>query len=246
MKRTKAGIVAGLTSMAMGVFAAFPGSALAQEEPIDYTNTVTVSAGSKVEQDADLATIAFGIRAQDDQAAAATREVAETTEAVVASLRAAGVAQDELTVGGVRLARRTDRRGRLLRYVASVSVKVETDRMNRLGAYIDAAVAGGADSIRDLEYDVKDRTGAVTRALREAIEFARAKAEALAEAENREVGAAIVISEYDSRPPRSVSFDSARGSLATSGGRAEPAALIPLEPPTITTQARITATFELV
>jgi uncharacterized protein len=245
MKRSRMGIAAGLTSLAVGAFATFPASALAQEGQVDYTNTVTVSAGSRVEQDADVATITFGVRAHNDEAAAATSEVAERTEAVVAALRAAGVAQNELTVGGVRLGRRTTRRGRLLGYVASVSVKVKTQQLNRLGAYIDAAVAGGADSIRDLEYDVQDRTGAVRQALREAIEFARAKAEALAGAENRQVGRAIVISEYDSRPPRSVSFDVARGA-GVSGGSAEPAALIPLEPPTISTQARITVTFELI
>lgn len=236
-----------LVSMALMLAAALlPGTAQAQEAGIDYTNTVTVASGATVEMEADLATLTLGVRSANVDASEATRGVATKTESVVGALTAAGVTEEEMTVGSVRLDRRTDRRGRFLRYVASVVVKVKTDRLGRLGEFIDAAVAGGASSLR-LTYDVKDRSGAVDQALREAMAFARAKATALAESENRQVGPAIVISEYDSRPPRAVSYDTdARGSGASAGGLAVAAELIPLDPPTLETRARITVTFALI
>lgn len=229
------------------VVVAVPGVAVAQEGGLDYTNTVTVAAGSKVEMESDVARIHFGVRGASKDAAAATRRAAAKTESVLDSLRNAGVTQDELTVGGVRLDRRTDRKRNFLGYVASVSVKVETEQLDLVGEFIDAAVVAGATSVRGLEYDVQDRSAGVDQALREAMAFARAKAEALAESAGREVGLAIVISEYDSRPPRAVAFDTAARSGGGSGEESGAlAATIPVVPPTLTAQARITVTFELI
>lgn len=238
---TRRGILAGV--MGVLLLLALPTVARAQE--IDYTNTVTVAAGGKVELEADIATVAFGVRAAHVEAATATRKVAEKTQSVVDALGRAGVTDEELTVGGVRLNRKTDRKGNFLRYVASVSVRVKTERLGAIGAIIDAAVSAGATSIRSLEYDVKDRSAGVQQALREAMAFARAKAEALAEVEGREVGPAIVISEHDSRPPRAAEFDTRD---AVSGGVVSEAlaVTIPLVAPTLTAQARITVTFELI
>ena len=247
MKRTSTTPrISTLVSMALIVAAVLlPVTAQAQDAGIDYTNTVTVASGATVELEADVATVTFGVRTASKDAAEATRELAVKTQSVVDSLLAAGVTEEELTVGSIRLGRRTDRRGNFLRYVASSQVKVRTDRLNSLGEIIEAAVSGGASSIGRLSYDVKDRSAAVDQALREAMAFARAKATALAEAENRQVGPAIVISEYDSRPPRSVSFDGGGGA---SGGSADAiaASIVPLIPPTLEARARITVTFALI
>lgn len=248
MKRTRIRIRRGGSVVALSLVMALsmlPGTAAAQEPGVDYTNTVTVASGATVELEADIATISFGVRAANVDAAKATRAVAAKTEAVLASLSRAGVADEELTVASVRLNRRTDRKGRFLRYVATVAVKVKTERLEALGDIIDAAVAGGASSIGRLSYDVKDRTGAVDQALREAMAFARLKATALAESENRQVGPAIVISEYDSRAPRAVSYDTDTGGGGTADALAA-RAVIPLVPPTLEARARITVTFELI
>lgn len=218
---------------------ALAGTAHAQE--VDYTNTVTVSAGAKVELEADIATITFGVRGSAEDATTATRRAARKTRSVVAALQAAGVTDDELTVSGASLNRRTDRRGRTTGYVATVTVKVKTQRLDDLGRIIDAGVSGGAGTVR-LSYDVKDRRAAVDQALREAMTFARAKATSLAQADGREVGPVIVISEYNAQPPRAVSYDT----IAAGSAEATYGTTIPLEPPTLSTQARISATFQLI
>jgi uncharacterized protein YggE len=248
MKETRILVNKGRLLVVLATVAAvmLPVAAQAQEAGVDYTNTVTVASGATVEMEADIATISFGVRAGNLDASEATRTAGRKTQTVVAALRRAGVTEEELTVGGVNLSRRTDRKGNFIRYVASVTVKVKTTRLDALAEIIDAAVAAGASSIRGVNYDVQDRRAAVDQALREAMQFARAKATALAQAEGRQVGPAIVISEYDSRPPRSVSLErSVLGSSA--GGAADSAAsYIPLTPPTLEARARITVTFELV
>lgn len=234
----------GVLGAALAVVLMLPQAALAQE--VDYMNTVTVAAGASVEVVADIASISFGVRESAPTASEATRALGTSTQSVVDALRAAGVGQDdELSVSSVQLRRRTDRHGNLIEYVATSNVKVKTEDLEEMGAIIDAGVAGGADSLGGLRYDVKDRTAAVEQALTEAMQFARLKANALATAAGRTVGTALIISEYNSRPPRTVSVAGTRG--GTSGGAAADAAsYVPVEPPTLDAEARITVTFALV
>lgn len=235
--------IVGALSSALALLVAVPQAALAQE--VDYMNTVTVAAGASVEMPADVASISFGVRESAPTATEATRALGRSTQSVVDALRAAGVGEDdELSVSSVHLRRRTDRDGNLIEYVATSSIKVKTDDLDELGAIIDAGVAGGADSLGGLRYDVKDRTAAVEQALREAMLFARVKANALATAAGRTVGIALIISEYNSRPPRSFMVAGTRG--GTGAGAADAASFVPVEPPILDADARITVTFELI
>lgn len=219
----------------------------AQAEEINYMNTVTVAAGASVEVVADIASISFGVRESAQTAGEATRALGTSTQAVVDALRAAGVGQDdELSVSSVHLRRRTDRHGNLIEYVATSNIRVKTDDLEEMGQIIDAGVAGGADSLGGLRYDVKDRTAAVEQALKEAMQFARLKANALATAAGRTVGMALIISEYNSRPPRTVSVAGTRGGTSGGAAAADAASYVPVEPPTLDADARITVTFELI
>ena len=230
---------------ALAALVALPEAAQAQE--IDYMNTVTVAAGASVEVVADIASISFGVRESAQTAGEATRALGTSTQAVVDALRAAGVGQDdELSVSSVHLRRRTDRHGNLIEYVATSNIRVKTDDLEEMGQIIDAGVAGGADSLGGLRYDVKDRTAAVEQALKEAMQFARLKANALATAAGRTVGMALIISEYNSRPPRTVSVAGTRGGTAGGAAAADAASYVPVEPPTLDADARITVTFELI
>ena len=227
---------------ALAALVVLPQTAHAQE--FDFMNTVTVAAGASVETPADRVSVSFGVRETGPTAGEATRKLAAATQAVVDALRDAGVGQDdELSVGDVRLGRRTDRDGNLLEYVASSNVRVKTADLNGLGEIIDAGVAGGADSIGGLRYSVSDRTAAVEQALEEAMNLARSKATILATTAGRTLGIALIISEYDSRPPRSFAISDTRSS---GGAMAAAASYIPTEPPILDATARITVTFELI
>lgn len=227
----------------------------------EQLNTVTVGAQKKVDVEADIGRASFGIRTVDRSAKVATAELAERTDSVLRSLRDAGFTNDELATGSVRLNRRCiakcidpNRRDnippeRIMGYVGSAVVFVETDRLNRLGAAVDAAIAGGARSIRGISYDVEDKDEAVLEALRQAMRLAKAKAEVIAEESGRTLGPALVVTEGRTSAP--VAYDLIEDALlgasfdTSGGGSASQSIPFPVEPPTLNASARVTVTWEL-
>lgn len=226
----------------------------------EATNTVTVAASKKVDIEADLGLANFGVRTEDRSARTATNELSERVDSVLDALRAAGFTNDELATGSVRLERTCIRLckdpdprdeippRRIMGYVGSAGIGVETKRLDKLGAAVDAAVAGGASSIRNVSYEVEDDDAAVLQALREAMIFARAKAQVIAEEAGRTLGPALIVEEGRTTAPRSfdVAGDLDSAALGGSAGEAPSASIpFPIEPPTLSASARVTVTWEL-
>lgn len=71
--------------------------------------------------------------------------------------------------------------GRVSRgFVVTNAIEVRVDDLSRLGRLIDEVVESGATSISGIRFELKDREAAEREALRQAVEDARARAEALA------------------------------------------------------------------
>ncbi len=80
-------------------------------------------------------------------------------------------------------------------YVARNSVEVRVDNVDRVGEYLEAAVASGATSLGGVRFDLKDRAKLEREALRLAVADARAKAEAAAAGAGRSIERIIRIEE---------------------------------------------------
>ena len=65
-------------------------------------------------------------------------------------------------------------------YVVTNAIEVRVDDLTRLGRLVDEVVEAGATSVSGIRFELKDREGAEREALRQAVEDARARAEALA------------------------------------------------------------------
>lgn len=221
-------------------------------------NTVTVAATKQVDVPADIGRATFGVRTEDRSATQATSELSSKTDSVLSALRGAGFTTDELATGSVKLERtciarckdpnpRDDEPAqRIMGYAGRATVTLETNRLNRLGAAVDAAVAGGADSIRKVSYDVENRDAAVLEALRQAMRVSKAKAQVIAEEAGRTLGAAIVVEEGRTSAPEAYALaDEIQG--ASFGGGTAPSESIPfpIDPPTLSATARVTVTWEL-
>ena len=243
-----------ISAVVVAVFSAFAIPAGAQEA----LNTVTVAATKQVDVEADIGRATFGVREQARTASAATAELSAATNSVLDALRDAGFTADELATGEVRLYRTClrrcrDRRGdgipsaRVMGYVGSAGVRLETKKLNRLGAAVDAAVGGGANSIRSISYDVETKDAAVLEALRQAMQFARAKAEVIAEEAGRELGPAVIVEEGRTSAPDTYTVARDVDDVALGGtiGGASAAIPFPVEPPTLNASARVTVTWEL-
>jgi uncharacterized protein len=202
--------------------------------------TVTVGSGGKVEVKSDLLKVALGVQSKGNTAEAAENELARKGERVVRRLKAAGFRKIETT--DVSISRRREK-GEFVGYVGSLSLKVRTGKTSAAPRIVDVASAAGA-SVRDVVFDVKDKSEAIQMALAQAMEFAKAKARTLAESADRELGRAIKIREGSTEAPRALHLDAgdeSAGGTAGGGGSA-----LPIKAPKLSASARIQVTFELI
>ncbi|MDQ3939760.1 MAG: SIMPL domain-containing protein [Actinomycetota bacterium] len=242
---------------AMAVTIALAAPALAQEQT--QLNTVTVEARRQVDVEPDVATVILGVTSKGLSAQAATDRLTNKARRVLTALRGAGFTDDELSTVNVDLFRTCLRRCQdpdptdkvrpvpVMGFRANAGIRIETNRLNRIGVAIDVGIGAGATSIRGVSFDVEDKAAAVNEALRQAMEIAVAKARTLAETGGRTLGPALIITEGRTEAPRAFAVaDAALGAtIAGTSGGGTTSNPFPIEPPTLSASARIVVTFEL-
>jgi uncharacterized protein YggE len=234
LKGTLVGIALGVAvALALPTFAQSPSPG-----PGAAQRTVTVSGTATVRSQPDEATVTLGVQTRAMTAEAAMRDNAERMRRVIAAVRAEGVAADDIATAWVSLYPQYDEPGIGVQgYVAENQVTVTVRTMQAVGRVIDAAVGAGANLTSGITFGLSDQGAGLERALGEAVEDARRKALALAEASGAQLGAVVSVSETGAPGPLPVY----RFGVA----EAAPAAP-PIEPPTIQTQVSVTVTWELV
>lgn len=75
-----------------------------------------------------------------------------------------------------------------IKYVVDNSVYVTVRDLNQLGAILDSVVKSGANNINGIQFDVADRSAAMSEARKAAMDNARAQAEELAKASGTTLG----------------------------------------------------------
>jgi uncharacterized protein YggE len=122
-------------------------------------------------------------------------------------------------------------------YSATNVVEVTTDDLENVGKLIDIATQGGANQIRQLQFQLKNESAARQQALREAVQTARGNAEAMASAMGLKLGKVVKLQqESTSTPPRPVFAAMAR---------MESAQPTPVESGTIEIRASVSLTVAL-
>jgi uncharacterized protein YggE len=156
---------------------------------------------------------------------------------VIDALRKAGVAKDDIRTSHVSLWPQRDGEGVSIRgYSAHNSVAADLD-VAKAGEAMDAAVAAGANVVGGPSMSIGDREALYRKALASAVEAARAKAEALAEAAGVKLGrvTAIVESPQYEPSPMPYAAEAARDSVAST----------PIEPGKQAIEATVSVTFAL-
>lgn len=151
---------------------------------------LTVHGQAQVQAAPDRAVVRLGASVQADQAAEAQGQVNKIVRQAVEKIKALGIAEAniqtaDLTLAPVYAQEREDRKAReprVVGYRASNVIQVQVEDLAKLGAVIDAAVASGANRLEDLSFGLKNDTEHRQKALRQAVEEARAKAQAIAAA----------------------------------------------------------------
>jgi uncharacterized protein len=163
-----------------------------------------VSATGKTSRVPDIATIRAGVVTQSVNAAGALSENAQRMARVIAALKAAGIADRDLSTASVALSpqyRYQDNQPPVITgYQASNSVSVTFRDIKKSGAVLDALVKEGANQIDGPNMAIDKPDAALDEARTDAIARARARAELYAKAAGLHVDRIVSISEAGENP----------------------------------------------
>jgi uncharacterized protein YggE len=156
------------------------------------TNIVTTVGHGVVTAVPDEATVSAGVRTDAATAAAALAQNSRTMNDVIDALKKAG--GKELQTQQVSLYPQADENGKVTGYVAQDAVSAKAT-IAGAGALVDAATAAGANTVDGPSLSLSDRDAIYRSALKKAVENARAKALALADAGGFGVGPVTTVVE---------------------------------------------------
>ena len=163
--------------------------------------TITVSSTASVGTAPDEAVVDFGMRSEAADSATAYADNGATSDAVLAALRDARVAPDDVETESVNVDRdvhgRNTPQERTV-YVAATQISVTVHDLDAVTNVISAAVNAGVDSVRGLRFQVGDQTAARQDALAAAVSGARRKADAIAAAAGTSVSGVVQVREEGS------------------------------------------------
>lgn len=179
----------------------------ADAQPSDSTQLRVTGSGS-VEVTPDQAVITLGVSEEHAQVLTAQKNVNVKLNAVVEALTQLGVASEDIATQQLNLNANYDYSstgsGRLTGYTASSSLTVRTSQLDQAGALVDAALQAGANRLDGISFQLKDDAAARRQALELAAADARQKAEVLAKASGKQLGALRVLAEGGAEAPMPV------------------------------------------
>lgn len=217
-----------------------PVAGLAQEAAAPATLTVTAEGQSAALP--DLATVSVGVTTQGETAAQAMAANASALTAVVARLKAAGIAERDLQTSNLSLNPNWQQSDGtqapvIAGYVATNVLGVRVRALETLGQVLDAAITDGANTLNGISFGLDDPGPALDTARVEAVTAARARAELLAGAAGVTLGRVLSISEGGGYVPP--------GPMPMFRMEADMASPVPVEGGEVDLTASVTMVFEI-
>lgn len=168
--------------------------------------SITVVGNGKVTARPDIAIVQVGVETRNESAETAVSENTQRMNAVLAALKNAGVAEQDIQTANFNLYADQQRgpNGELIQpiqYVASNMVRVTVRDLGKVGAILDAVVSAGANQVYGISFGVANPNRLQLQAEESAVEDARARAQALAAKAGVQLGDVLSISETISTPP---------------------------------------------
>jgi uncharacterized protein YggE len=194
---------------------------------------ITVIGNGTVDATPDQASFDFGVTTNAATAAQALSRNASQARAIIDALKKAGVASADIQTTQVSLWPQTTSDGsRVTGYQASNSVQVKA-AIGKSGALVDAAVGAGANNVDGPNLDTADKSSLYNQALKQALDEARGKAQAIAAAAGLTLGSIAKVQEGANTATPMPLFAAAK---EASGG-------VPIEAGTQQIQASVTVTY---
>ena len=160
---------------------------------------ITVSASASVNLVPDKATVYFGVSTQEASAEQAQKKNTEAVNRVIAILTGRGIDEKSIRTTSYNMYPQyywpDSGEQRITGYYVSTSMSVQDQNIEDLGTLLSACVDAGINQIESVSFLCSGYDDAYRQAFIQAVEAARAKAEAVAAAEGKSLGDPISISE---------------------------------------------------
>jgi uncharacterized protein YggE len=199
------------------------------------TEGITVTGTGTVKTVPNEAEFSIGVQTNGETAREALAKNSAQMRGVLAAIRAAGIAKDDVKTQDVSVSPSYANGGRVSGYSAHNSVSVHIRDLSKAGAVLDGATKAGASEVYGPALTRSDRQARQADALRSAVADARSKAQALADAADVRLGGVTSISEGSDSGVQPY-FAQA---LASTDAR------VPIQPGKEDIQASVTVTFAI-
>ncbi len=251
-----AGVPSIVRRVACGIFAAgaLPAASSAQVTDANQMHPLIVTSGSStIHLAPDRASVNINVETRASSASEAARVNATATTATIAALRAAGLTPAQLSTSGFSVMQDYNRvylqgstaTAQAAGFVAMNGVRADVESVEMLSKVIDAALAAGANQIRQIQFSSSGIEKAKLTALAQAFANAHANAEAIARSAGGSLGPLVEVTAMD---PGST-FYSVMAQVqirGVSGGTAAPPPPTPLAAGDVPVTANVTARWSFV
>ncbi len=220
------------------------GTVAAQTTTIGPTNSISVSGFGEVTGTPDVAYVQLGVDVANADISAAVDQANTDVAAVIAALTDAGIAPEDIQTTNFnvypedRYDPQTGQSTGERTYRVQNTVQITVRDISKIGEVVQAGLNAGADTVYGLNFGIEDTTALEAEARLKAVEDARARATALAEAFGVTVGEPIVITEVVGGGFIPVAFDRAQSAVGGAGGPS-------IQPGQLSVSVQITVSFAL-
>ncbi len=198
---------------------------------------ITVTGIGTVTSVPNEATFTVGVQSEGATAREALASNSGQMNRVIAALKSAGVDRSDIKTQDVSVSPSYRDEGEIDGYTARNSVSVKIENLSKAGAVLDAASNAGANEVYGPMLSRSNQDKLQADALRDAVDDARRKAQALAKAAGVQLGSVTAISEGFSGGPEPYYAGGAERAVLDKAA--------PIEPGTQDVQASVTVTFAI-
>jgi len=163
-------------------------------------NTISVTGDSEIKVDPNQAEVWAGYTIVKDAAADAQAEVNSVIGAMIAGLKAEGIAEKDIETQQLSLNEErewTETGSKSLGWRAAQTLKITTANMTKVGKIVDIVVANGANQINNIDFSLTPEKEQLYKqqALADATANAKSKAETIAASLGTTLGKIVSVSE---------------------------------------------------
>jgi len=206
--------------------------------------TLSVNGAGKVSLKPDIAYIYVGVHTENPGAAEAVSENNTNTQKLIDALKAAGVDAKDIQTTNFSIYQNNqvgpDGKATSTNYTVDNTVNLTVRNLAQLGSLLDAAVKAGANNITNIQFDVADKTKALSQARAEAVKAAKAQADELAASAGVQLGNIQSI-QYSDATPGPIMYAKGIGG----GGAAAADMAVPINPGQMDITANVLLSYEI-